>query len=58
MGASIRCARCNKGISDRDKWLVLYEASYHAKCAQRVEKGSQQIPEPLVNISGLSGRVP
>lgn len=38
MGGAIRCARCNKGISQNEKWLVMDEAAYHAKCAKRVEK--------------------
>ncbi|MFM9573385.1 LIM domain-containing protein [Streptomyces turgidiscabies] len=41
MGGTVRCARCGKGISDREKWVVIREEVYHKKCAERIEKGKQ-----------------
>jgi hypothetical protein len=38
MGATVRCMKCNKGISDRDKWVVVDDDLLHFKCAKRLEK--------------------
>lgn len=39
MGAEVKCARCGKGINLRDKLIAIGDDLYHAKCAQRIEKG-------------------
>lgn len=57
MGASIRCERCLKGISNREGWTVLDGAAYHPKCAQRAERAAEQNTEPLVIVSGLYVRL-
>lgn len=41
MGSEVRCARCRKGIGRRDKLVVIDDECYHAKCAERIEKGKK-----------------
>lgn len=37
MGNTVRCSKCKKGISLKEKWVAVEEELYHFKCLRRIE---------------------